>query len=284
MIAPGIDSYFPHFQELYDSAKILYYTTSNQTKIQVGEKNIDIKNYQRKMISPFILTMYSVLECLLSELEDRAESAGYELPYKRDNRTEITERPSELLKLLTGKTIDKGTDLYANYKFAIKTRNLITHASGEWIRWSSRNVMKGGQSVSMNNYYYSKKEFENLNLQNEIFRNKKADKIIAFLASKKLVPPYHQGRHTGWLHYISFPTVMRWYWTSILNYIAPVLIELSKTNDEKINLFSKQAQAILFDKILDENSYKPMKNEVIEIIPKKEKTKKKKPWYKRILN
>ena len=170
MIAPGIDSYFPHFQELYDSAKILFYTASNEPEIKIGNKSFETENFQKKMVSPFILTMYSVLECFLSELEDRAENAGYVLPYSRDKRTEITERPNELYKLLTGKSLDNGTDIYANYKFAIKVRNLITHASGEWIRWSSMNVLKEGQSVSMNNYYYSEEKFEKYNLQNEIIK------------------------------------------------------------------------------------------------------------------
>jgi hypothetical protein len=266
---PGINTYYVHYTELYNSSKILLYVLSQRWKEQVEKDagkiildNFDsgFKSVDKKLIPPFILTMYSFLECLLSELEDSIDKSKFELPYSRKKRPEITERIGILHELLTSKQIDKSTTVYADYKYAIKIRNLITHASGEQITWSRMDIAPIGVKVSANEYHYNKEDFIKCGFEGNIFRNKEADKIIRYLAGKKLVPEFWQGRYQGWLNYISLPPVANWLFHSIINMITPTLLELAKSDDNSIKQFAKEAQRTIFDKEISQNDYDKMLN------------------------
>ena len=264
---PGINTYYVHYAELYDSSKILLYVLSqrwtNQVEKDSGKVILDnfdkgFKNVDKKLIPPFILTMYSFLECLLSELEDSIEKSKFDLPYSREKRPDITQRVGILHELLTNKKIDKGTNVYADYKYAIKIRNLITHASGEQITWSSMDIAPIGVEISANEYHYAKEDFIKCGFEGHIFRNKEADKIIRYLAGKKLVPEFWQGRFQGWLNYISLPPVANWFFHSIINMITPTLLELAKSDENSIKQFGIGAQISIFDKEISENDYNEM--------------------------
>lgn len=264
---PGINTYYVHYAELYNSSKTLLYVISQIWKEQVEKDtekiklvNFDskLKSVDKKLIPPFILTMYSFLECLLSELEDSIDKSKFELPYLREKRPEITDRIGILHELLTNKRIDKSTTVYADYKYAIKIRNLITHASGEQITWSRMDIVPIGVKVGANEYHYNKEDFKKCGFEGNIFRNKEADKIIRYLAGKKLVPEFWQGRYQGWLNYISLPTVANWFFHSIINMITPTLLELAKSDDNSIEQFGKGAQITIFDKEISQNYYDKM--------------------------
>jgi hypothetical protein len=266
---PGINTYYVHYAELFNSSKILLYVLSQRWKEQVEKDagkiildNFDngFKSVDKKLIPPFILTMYSFLECLLSELEDSIDKSKFELSYSRKKRPEITERIGILHELLTSKQIDKSTTVYADYKYAIKIRNLITHASGEQITWSRVDIAPTGVQVSANEYHYNKEDFIKCGFEGNIFRNKEADKIIRYLAGKKLVPEFWQGRYQGWLNYISLPPVANWLFHSIINMITPTLLELAKSDDNSIEQFAKGAQRTIFDKEISQNDYDEMLN------------------------
>ena len=227
-------------------------------KVILDNFDSSFKNFDKKLVLPFILTMYSFLECLLSELEDRIDKSKFDLPYSRDKRPEITERIGILHELLTGQKVDKGTSVYADYKYAIRIRNLMTHASGEQISWSRMDIAPIGVSISANEYHYDKKDFIKCGFEGNIFRNQEADKLISYLAGKKLVPEFWQGRIQGWLHYISLPPVARWFFNSVINMITPTLLELAKSDDNSIEQFAKGAQKIIFDKEIGQTDYDEM--------------------------
>lgn len=266
---PGINTYYVHFDELYNSSKILLYVLTQRWTEQVEKDsgkiildNFDsgFKSVDKKLILPFILTMYSFLECLLSELEDSIDKSKFDLPYSRDRRPEITERIGILHELLTDKKIDKGTNVYADYKYAIRIRNLMTHASGEQITWSRMDIAPIGVEVGANEYHYNREDFIKCGFEGHIFRNKEADKIIRYLAGKKLVPEFWQGRFQGWLNYISLPPVANWFFHSIINMITPTLLELAKSDDNSIEQFGKGAQRTIFDKEISQSDYEEMLN------------------------
>lgn len=264
---PGINTYYVHYAELYDSSKILLYLLSQRWKEQVEKDSgkVILDNFDggfaeidKKLITPFILTMYSFLECLLSELEDNVDKSKFNLPYSREKRPEITERIGVLHKLLTNKTIDKSTNSFADYKYAIKIRNLMTHASGEQITWSSIDIAPIDVQVGANEYHYNKEDFIKCGFEGHIFRNKEADKIIRHLAGKKLVPAFWQGRFQGWLHYLSLPPVANWFFFSIINIVTPTLLELAKSDDTSIKQFGKDALIKMYDKEISQRDFDEM--------------------------
>ena len=260
MYVPGIDTYLLHYEELYESSKILLHTLHKQGKNEGNVDSSEFRSFNKKLIVPFILTMYSFLECFLSELEDTTDRSSYTLPYSREKRPDITERPFILYETLTGKKFDKSTSSYSDYKYSIKVRNLITHASGEHIKWSRRDVAPLNVEGSMNSFHYEKEYFKKNGLEKHITRNKEADKIIKYLASKSLVAKYHEGRHCGWLHYIALPTVAYWYWKSSISIIGPILIELAKNQDNSIVQFTKNADRVIFDNSLIDKGFEPLKD------------------------
>ena len=256
---PGINTYYVHYDELYDSSEILLFVLSQRWKEQIEKDsgkvildNFDnsFKSVDKKLITPFILTMYSFLECLLSELEDSIDKSKFDLPYSRDKRPKITERIIILHELLTDKTFDKSTSIYLDYKYAIRIRNLLTHASGEQITWSKIDIAPIGFEIRANEYHYNKQDFLACNFLGHITRNKEADNIIRYLAGKKLVPDFWQGRFQGWLNYISLPPVANWFFHSIINMITPTLLELAKSDDNSIKQFGVNAQKTIFDKVV----------------------------------
>ena len=255
MIVPGVNTYFPHYQELYKSAKILLKVITSKDEDSAKPLGSG-KTIQNQLVSPFILTMFSVLECFLNELEDSIDNSDLELTYDRLDRPNMLDRPSELYEIITNKTFDKSTTIHADYSYVVMIRNLITHASGEEIKWTSWDICPVNVKFHMNSFYFEKEFFQKYGLEQTIIRNKKADKIIKYLADLEHVPPYYQGRSTGWIHYISFPPVAYWFFASIMNLIGPMLIEFRNSEDSAIKAFGEGAQRSFFDKIID--NYNPL--------------------------
>lgn len=282
---PGIKTYYVHYDELFSSSKILLFVISKiwsdrvkgkSGAVKIDNSNSSFKNFDKKLIVPFVLTMYSFLECLLSELEDRIDNSSFELSYSKDKRPEITERLATLYQLLIDKEYDKGTSVWADYKYAIKIRNLMTHASGEEISWSRKDIAPIGVEISMNEYHYNKEDFYKCGFDGNIFRNEEADKIIKYLAGKKLVPQFWQGRYQGWLNYIALPPVARWYFDAIINAITPLLLETAKSEDNSIKQFGLGGQRTIFDREIEEADYDKML--AAPIFNRKRKTKIERIW------
>lgn len=243
MIAPGINTYFPHFHVLYDSSMVLLtiILRHEETDITRGD------TIHNKLVCSLVMTLFATLECFLNELEDRIDRSGLELDYDRSDKPNMLDRPSKLYNLVTGKKINKSTVRHEDYSYVIMIRNLITHASGESIDWTSMDVLPVGATFRVNHLNYDKESFQKYKLESEVIRNKKADKIIKYLARKKMVAPYYQGRSTGWLNYISYPTVAHWYYGAVMNYIGPMVVEFSKHEDNAIKEFGIGAQRTFFN-------------------------------------
>jgi len=269
MIVPGVNTYFPHYQELYNASKILLMVIKSKDE---DNNKIDRtgKSIQNQIVSPFILTMFSVLECFLNELEDRIDKSSKELTYPRLDRPNMLDRPAELFEIITNKSFDKSTTIHADYSYVVMIRNLITHASGEEITWTSWDSCPINVQFQMNQLHFEKGFFQKYDLESKIIRNKKADKIIKYLADLGHVAPYYKGRSTGWIHYISFPQVAHWFFASIMNLIGPMIVEFAKSEDSAIKTFGEGAQRCFFDKIVDK--YTPIIRSGKTALMKKNKT------------
>ncbi len=246
----GVNTYYPHYHELYNSSKSLLNLIKIGWEEEMKEDRDGIKkgdfNINKRLIYPFVLTYYSFFECFLSELEDSIRNGDIKLPYTNDKKPRMEERPFIIYDLINPNEFDKGTSIYLDYYYVIKLRNLISHSSGELIKWSDFHLMSVGEKCSFNGYFLDKEDFKRMKLKGKIIRDERADKLIKYLVGKKLVPDGYHERVIGWLYFISFPGVAFWMFNSISNIIKHLLDCLDESENDSIMKFSESARLEIF--------------------------------------